>query len=83
METPSEYAGLSREDVLKALAEWIVSVSLKKEQATPEEIQALPKVAHVYLENYSITQINKLSEEFEPETSEGKCHGELASPGTK
>jgi len=42
---------MTRDDVLKALAEWICKVASDKELATPEAIAALPEVAKIYLDH--------------------------------
>lgn len=39
--------------VVEKLADWITRVVDKKELATQEEIEALPKVAEVFFKNYS------------------------------
>ncbi|MGR7908370.1 hypothetical protein ACU64V_03170 [Lysinibacillus capsici] len=42
-----------KKEVLEALADWVIRTANKKELATSEEIEALPKVAEVLLGNYS------------------------------
>lgn len=42
-----------KEQVLEAIGDWLIRVSNKNDLATPEEIAALPKVAEVFLNNYS------------------------------
>lgn len=39
-----------KEEVLGALADWVINVTAKKEKATSEELEALPKVAEVFLQ---------------------------------
>ena len=48
----------SNKDVLNALGEWVVKTTEKGHLATPEEITALPKVAEVFLANYSVASFS-------------------------
>ncbi|MBD7942515.1 hypothetical protein H9650_00115 [Psychrobacillus sp. Sa2BUA9] len=46
-------SGEQQKKVLNTLADWIIRTVNKNDLATPEEIEALPKVAEVYFRNYS------------------------------
>ena len=48
----------SNKDVLNALGEWVVKTTEKGHLATPEEITALPKVAELFLANYSVASFS-------------------------
>lgn len=43
-----------KEEVLGALADWVINVTAKKEKATSEELEALPKVAEVFFNNNTV-----------------------------
>lgn len=52
-----------KDEVLEAIADWVIYTANKKDLATPEEIAALPKVAEVFLKNQlsvlSFSPVNK------------------------
>ena len=42
-----------KKEVLEALSDWIIRITNKNAAATPEELEALPKVAEIFFRNYS------------------------------
>lgn len=49
--------------VLDTLADWIIRTVDKNYLATPEEVGALPKVAEVFLKNYSSCSFSPVKKE--------------------
>lgn len=53
-----------KSEVLETLGVWIVQIANNKELATPEEIEALPKVAEVFFKYYSSVPFSPVRKEY-------------------